>query len=52
MSDSKKVNEVLDFWLKANISRFQAAHGMVTFELQTYKEDFKNAKCRDLVMVS
>ena len=32
MSDSKKVNEMLDSWLKTNIPMFLATHGMVTFK--------------------
>ena len=49
MADSKKVDGMLDQWLKDTIPWLRAQHGLKSFQFQTDNGEFSSQKCRDLV---
>ena len=49
MAESKKVDGMLEQWLKDAIPWMRAQHGLKTFQFQTDNDEFASRKCRDLV---
>ena len=52
MASTKKVDGVLDQWLKDNIPGMRAQHGLNGFKFQTDNEEFNSKAYKDLVAAS
>ena len=49
MATTKKVDGVLDQWLKDIIPWMMAQHGLTSFKFQTDNGEFNSKACNDLV---